>query len=751
LRHSLRALGSSGWLPATILAVAAVVVLVAYDTPIADVAIFALYVVLAVALPGTLLVRLLRGHSSHLAEDLTLGLTAGYCIEIATYVAARAVNAPLLFLVWPVLTLGAFAVVPRLRRHWRGGGVRAPAWWSWSLAAMLGYLLIYSAGTVFAQEHLTGTDTPYVDMPFHLALIGELRHHVPPVIPYVTGVPLAYHWFYYAEAAATTWATGIEPLTLLYRLSALPMFAAFVVLVAAGARRLTGGWWSGPVAVAVALFGVVAGPYGWITDSVWDTQTLLATWTSPTNILGLALFSATIVVFLDLLRADVETPRLHWVLAGILVFGLAGAKASQLPLLIAGLAAVIAGVALGPRRIHRPAVIGLGIATIGFVGAIILLFRGSSGGLIIGLDGLQSFPISISVGTHHASGIAPVAGAVATLLVALVLWSFLWAGAYGLLVRKHRAWVDPSILLLLGVCAAALGAVSIFLYPGLGQLYYLRGAAGAFGLLVVAGIATLLPIEPRRRLLFAAATVAALIGAVAVVAVQALGPQQAPSFADDRISTVLLDMLLPAVALAAVAGVGTFAARLATRRVAGLNGAAPLLVVVLVMSFGAPRAAAVVASPFSAPSASGLPIPGVGRSAARWLRDHSDPADLVATNLHCLDTPETPDVCDARHFWVSAFTERRILVEGWAYTAPAVQYANAHGVSDRTGPFWDPALLAENDAAFTHPSESELATLRATRGVRWLFADLTAADGDALGRLADLRHREGDFAVYELR
>ena len=128
---------------------------------------------------------------------------------------------------------------------------------------MLGYLLVYSAGTFFAQHHLTGTDTPYVDMPYHISLIGELRIHVPSSIPYVSGVPLAYHWFFYAEAAATSWATGIEPAALLYRLSGPPYFAAFVVLTAHAARRLTGGWWTGPVAVAVALFGMVAAPYRW--------------------------------------------------------------------------------------------------------------------------------------------------------------------------------------------------------------------------------------------------------------------------------------------------------------------------------------------------------------------------------------------------------------------------------------------------------------------------------------------------------
>ena len=71
-----------------------------------------------------------------------------------------------------------------------------------------------------------------------------------------------------------------------------------------GGQATSGGWWTGPVAVAVALFGSTAGPHGWTLGSVFDTQTLPALWASPTNLFGLALFAATILVFIDLLRAD---------------------------------------------------------------------------------------------------------------------------------------------------------------------------------------------------------------------------------------------------------------------------------------------------------------------------------------------------------------------------------------------------------------------------------------------------------------
>lgn len=743
-----RVSASSGWLPASILALAATVVVVAYGTPLSQVAIFGVYVTFGIALPGMLWVKLLRSRASHISEDLTLGLAVGYCIEIATYVAARAVGAPLLFVLWPISTLVAFTVVPALRRHWRGDGTRAPVWWSWSLAVMLGCLLIYSVASFFAPHHLTGTDTPYVDMPYHLALIGELRHHVPPEIPYVSGVPLAYHWFFYAEAAATSWATGIDPIVLLYRLSGLPMFVALVILTAAGARRLTGGWWSGPVAVAVALFGTVAGPYQWTISPVYDPMPLHVTWISPTNLFGLALFAAVILTFIDLLHADISVPRRHWLLIGLLVFGSAGAKATLLPVLIVGLLAVLVGVVVSRHRLHQGAAAGVALAGVGLVLATIVLFRGTTGGLAIGLDSLRFMDVVSLPGSSEVAGSSRLIMEVVGLLVALLLWSFLWAGAFGLLAHRSGSRADPPILLLLGICAGGLGAATALSYPGMSQFHFLHAAAGAFGLLATAGIAAVLPARARYIPLIACVSVAAVVGAVAALTIRAIGPAKVPAVATAHLAGVMPVIILPVLALLGVAVTAYVVLRLAEPKRIVLRGAVPLLVIVVAMGFSLPNVVARLNS--SMAGLGGPAVPGDGIDVAHWLRDHSDPGDLVATNLHCFQT-DAHNVCDARHFWVSGYSERRVLVEGWAYTTNAIASGMAAGVSDRTVPFWDQPLLALNDRAFSEPSPAVLAELRDAHGVRWLFADLTAADSEALGTNADLRYLQGDFAVYELR
>ena len=479
----------------------------------------------------------------------------------------RAAGAPLLVLLWPTLTLLAFAALPRLRRWWRSDGTRAPVWWSWSLAALLGYLLVFSAATIFAHHNLTGTDTPYVDMPYHLALIGELRNHVPPSVPFVASQPLAYHWFFYAETAATSWATGIEPVTLLYRLAGLPMLVAFVVLTAAAARRLTGGWWTGPVAVAVALFGTVAAPYGWARAPVFDSQTLGATWLSPTNMFGLALFAAAIVVFLDLVEPGRLTQRREWLLIGVLIVGLSGAKASLLPLLIAGLIFVVVSVAIRDRQLQRSAVVGLVLAVVALGLAVVLLFRGSTGGLVIGLDSLRAYPVIRLLGAQGARGWAAVVLPGAALLVALTLWSFLWAGAYGLLVRRKRSLDVPRIMFLLGICAGALGAVDPVLIsrfrPGVLHERRCRGLRAGGG---------------RRHLCHRAdrrwsppvvewVSLAAAAGVVAALVIRALGPGRAPTLARAHLVGALGGVLVPLLVLLVIIVVGSFLfARLARDR-----------------------------------------------------------------------------------------------------------------------------------------------------------------------------------------
>ena len=196
----------------------------------------------------------------------------------------------------------------------------------------------------------------------------------------------------------------------------------------------------------------------------------------------------------------------------------------------------------------------------------------------------------------------------------------------------------------------------------------------------------------------------AVVGAGSVLIVRALGPSEAPTLSDTGLAGVALAILLPILALVAVVAVGyVVISRLAGER-SGLRGSTGLLLVALAIGFSLPSVVALLATPIAEPRDAGEMIPPEAIAAARWLRDNSSPSDLVATNLHCRPRPTSTAPCDARHFWVSAYSERHMLVEGWAYTTVATAYGIAHGVSDRTVPFWDQPMLAANDEAFAWPS-----------------------------------------------
>lgn len=734
-------------MPAGLVAGAAVVAALAFATPPVAVAAFAAYVAVGIALPGMLWVRATRGGAGHIAEDLALGLAAGYAIEILVYLPARWIGLPLLVLAWPVGTLAVFALVPRLRQFWHANGEAAPAAWSWSLAVLAGFVVLAGALGFYAVHPLSGDQQPYVDMPYHLALIGELRWHVPPTVPYVAGLPLAYHWFFYAEAAATSWATGIDPLVLLYRLSVLPMVLAFVVLTASAGRRVTGRWWPGAVAAWIAVLGTVATPYAGVRGSVFDAQTLRATWISPTNALGLAMFAGLVLVILDVLAGGAPLTRRRAALIALLLVAASGAKATLLPLLLAGLVVVLVVSAVARHGLDRRAAVLAGMTVVVAAAALVLVYRGSSGGLAVGLASLQRMSISQWAAIASTHQFAVVLLWLTVLAAAVALWSFLWAGAFGLLAVRRWSATTPGLLLLAGICAAAIGAVVLFRYPGLSELYYLRAACGSFAVLAAAGIAALVPARTSRRILAGAMAVAAAVGTIVVLLVTAASKGVLRPATSASTAHVVLGIAGPIVALAVAAVIAALVAHAVSRRFAPLSGGAPLLVIALAMGYSGPPVATLLTIP---PSPPGPTISGDGIAAARWLRDHSSPDDLVATNLHCLPTTART-TCDARHFWVSAFSERRILVEGWGYTREAQSAAAAAGNPDLVAvSFWDRARLEANDLAFSAPSPATVGALRSRYGVAWLFADLSKANPGGLAAAAQLRFQAGQYAVYEV-
>ncbi|SFK23960.1 hypothetical protein SAMN05216275_12068 [Streptosporangium canum] len=735
------------WLPAVSVAVFAVAVLGFYGVSPSDMAFFGIYVAVGLAFPGVLLVRVLYRRRRTLAEELALGLALGYALEVLTYIAARAAGLPLLVLVWPVATYAVFAAVPRLRRHWQGGArPAAPRWWSWSLALIVGYLIAWSAVNFFRKNLLTwpALGTSYVDMPFHLALIGELKHHMPPTVPMVAGEPLLYHWFVYAHLAAASWVTGVEPLVLLFRLGMLPMLAALAVILATIARRVAGSW----VVALLALLGTVfiAAPnlYQGINVGIFTWRAAIS-WLSPTQTFGTLLAAPAVLLLIDLLERR-RSPAGRWLLLGIFLVAVTGAKATYLPLLLAGLGTVVAVELARHRRPPWSALAALGLTAACFLCAQTVLFRQANQGMVI--DDFSLFRKIWGGLTGLGERVEPSLVSVLGIALLYVLsWAIEWCGIIGLLSRP-RLLMRPAVVLMLGMGTVGVGAVLFLGHPHMGQIYFFDASypylviVAAYGLAVAVRRAQL----PPRALAYASAAgvaVACLIRELCGVEVP-LGAGQSDAVLYRPYIVLAVSVLLAAGVLAAVHRRRVVVGALAISMVAAAGFPAAWCTRMLSAALHAPAGGATEVEPAAA-----APVVSDGALAAgRWLRDHSDADDLVATNVRCLGGTDSP--CDSRGFWAAALTERRVLVEGWAYTATNMSRWHP-GEQAETLPFWDEERIRANDEVFEASSAAAVRLLRARYGVRWLFADERyVSPASRIGEFAGLRFRAGDYAVYEL-
>ncbi|GAA3024023.1 hypothetical protein [Streptosporangium longisporum] len=745
----------AGWAPAVAATALTGAVLYRHGVPGTDAALFLLYVAACVALPGVLVLRLLYGVRRTFAEEVALGLALGYAVEVLAYAGARALGTPLLVLVWPVTACLLFLAVPRLRRHWRGDPsrlVRAPAWWSWSLALLFAYLLAWSAVSFFARNALTwpALGNAFPDMPYHLALTGELRHHVPPTVPVVAGEPLLYHWFVYAHLAAASWVTGLEPLVLLFRLGMLPMTCAFVVLAGMTGRRITGSWAGAALTAAGTVLVTTPSLYlGRSGAFTWGGVPDLI-WASPTQMFGALLFAPVVLLLVDLLEHRRRTAG-HWPLLGILLVATAGAKATYLPLLGAGLLAVVVTGTVRWRRPSRPALVALGMTATCFLLAQFVLFGGAKQALVVDPFSFMRTAWAEMTGAGAEAVPSPLSAA-GIVAVFLLGWTITWGGISGLLSRP-RLPARPGVTLMLGIGAAGLGAALLLGHPGRSQLFFLWGAYPYLAAVTALGIAVLLRRagqSPRATLCAAGAGLAAAYLIPFVCGVRIPLPPGAPGALLHRPYAVLLAVTAVAAAVLALTRgrVRAWALVVTALAAVGLPAGVHARVLTVVSSgTGTAQTTGPTTAPGAVTGTVTAPPPGA-LAAGRWLRAHSRPDELVATNAHCRWGMEEP--CDGRHFWVAALTERRVLVEGWTYTARNTARWRP-GMPTLHLPFWDAGLIGLNDAVFAAPTDDTVRRLRDRHGVRWLLADEHRGNvSPGLGRFATPMFRSGDYAVYRL-
>lgn len=673
-------------------------------------------------LPGLVVWRVLRPRDGWWFEDVMMGLILGACLAVGAQTAAG-----LLAIRWLALAVGpalgaVLLVVPTTRRRIRAARTSPlPVVWGPMVGGIA--LALISQAQAFYRLVPFGWDegfrSVYVDVPFHVALIGQLAHRGPTEMPHVASEPLLYHWFSHAWMAQIS-ASGVATDAVVVRFVPPLITVALVCTVAIAAVRLSGRAWAGPVA---ALVTVATGELGVIEGVV---PGIPIAHLSPS--LGFAnLVLVGLLVVLSVHWRGQGHRAAVW-LVPVLGFVAGGAKASALVVVVAGVGLAVLAT-LGTRGPARGRVVIDAVVLMAVLGLGFIALFGSRGGLALDVgEALAAAPVRTL--TAEVSSAGPLTWvAAATLLMAAVLARGI--GAIAVLADRDLRR-DPVMYLLVGVGLAGAGAVLLLSHPGRSQIYFLRSAAPALGLATAIGV-TRLAHGLDRRTLGLGVGVGVLLGGTAWGILSLL---QGPS-PFGTLGPAALAAAGSLVVVSAAAGAATLVALLTGRRTRVPVALLAITVVVLTVAT-APVVAWLTTRelPHTRPPVA----PGASRSvsadqieASRWLRDHSAVRDLVMTNRHC--DLRNPDQCGNRRFQVAAYTERRVLVEGWGYT-PSWWENPDLPKSDR--PFADPELLELNDAFLLAPTAALADAVRA-RDVRWVYIDKTAPYSASLAAFAEPR------------
>jgi hypothetical protein len=714
------------------------------DTPVTDLAKYLAYAVGAVIVPGTLVYRTLRRTPHTLVEDVAMGVAVGLVLELSAWAAFSALGGQGWLWLWPLAVIVPFATVPALRRHWRPHGYRpTPVGWSWSVAAVVVFFTGYLAAVFLRRNPVlpTGESTEqYLDLAYQLSLAGEAKHHMPLDLPQVAGEPLYYHWFGYAHMGVVSLIGHIDLPVVVLRLAIPALCAAAVVLTAVIGWRVSGRPYAG--AAAAALFFVIGEvDFTHPTAQLFGTQATFVVWHGMSMIYSWVLLLALIGPVADVLGSSV--PRLGpgaYPLAAALMLASGGAKASSLPVVIAALLFTVAILAVATRRLPGPAVAMLGLAIGAQLVATAVLFHFQTYGVGIGpLQGLAKYWLPDAGRSFPAQFLVVLAVFVAF----YVNMELRGAGILALLYLRHGR-LDPVQVFLLGGALAGPLIYLTFSQPSGGNEYFTR-AGFAFAVLLSAWGYALVFDRARPSAALRTGLGAFAAGLAVVLVLVQLGYAGSVVAAPSTYRP-LVPLLCWALLFALGCGVAGLAWRPVSRHLPKLRGRGAVTLLTAVLVFGAPGLVMDAYKSIQHPNGGAyfnVHLPRSRVDAARWVRDHSRPDDVIATNDHCLPWGSGP--CDPRVFWLSAYSERSVLVEGWGF-APRMQ------VPGTAGGFWDPALLARNDAAFSAPTQAGLAALRRDRKVRFLVVDRTVStESNTLRDLAVLRFDNGRMLVYELR
>ncbi len=764
--------GFERWLPLIVSLVAVAVMLLAVGTSLLDILRYGAYAVWGVVLPGTLLYRAVRRVPHSLVDDLTMGSMLGLAAELVAFCAFSLLRVQHWLLLWPLLVVVPFLAVPRLRRHWRRppGYRQASLAWCWAMATLVVFFaacLVVAAMAIVPTVPAGGDGSWYVvDIQYLLGLVGELKNHFPPHTPQVSTEPLHYHWFAFAHDATASLMSGVDTPVAFLRFGMLGDALLGVLAMGVAGWRLFNRPWAGVVA-AMLVFGVgevaVLPPY-----PAWG-ETLTMSWTGPSMFYSWVFTVAMIIVVADRLTPgglrSGAIGRSGWPL--ILLFGVAsiGAKSSSLPPALAGIGLVGLVELVRRRRIGLRVLVIAVLLGVAFLFGTIAIFAGEN-------HGLWFHPFFVFRGVVDPDARRGAAHYVLGLGAALVAYAvFELARFAGIVVlgwlagkRRSAAWGFTEWFLLGGFVAGVAGTL-LLAHPTDSELHFVRSGLPFGALLAGAGYAALVDRvgATRRAALLSFAGPAAVASAVTFVfwwrlvhtrnnpvsyTVPGLLRPVIMPFVHKLNMGGLLQIITVGLALAVVGLLAVGGWQLGRRRWVALQGLGGLVVLSALMAAGTPALPQEAYFGGRTLTRYHLWQEQVDQDryqTARWLRGHTGPDDVLATNIHVYRGNV------ALTFWLNAWSERRTLVGSWGYVPRVESLARDESLHPSLVPFWDPAKLADNDVAFYEPTQQRIDWLK-RQGVHWMVVDRDIQrESGALADYATLRYQRGPMAVYEIR
>jgi hypothetical protein len=643
--------------------------------------------------PGLVAYAILAPGSRAPLRWLSLGWALGYVLEIAAFMVTAAFGVPDLFAAYPVVVLIAGAIAVRRGRvslrpePGDDPAVAGSPAWNWVAAAALCLVFVYVAAGFVTQAPLpapAGGVTYYADLPFHISLAAEAKNHWPITNPGVSGLEQPYQTFVYMDMAGSSRITGLAVPLVAMRLYFVPLLLALGLQLILAGRTLTRRAYGGPLALVLALLVGELDPDPSVAAPFGD-----AFWPdiylSPTFLLGLVFFVPVLLVLFE--TWDPERPRpltgRRLLILALLLLGCSGAKGTILPMLGTGLGLVVAWTWLTERRWDRQALTALGAVAAIFVITFFALYHARSTG-----GSLHPLDTVLAM---------PVLAAVKSVVP-------------DRFVPEAGFWA-----LFLPLAIAGLFAASWIGIPAALRAGALRD----------------------RRLV--------LLLALAVTSVGVLLLLNVPG--DAQLYFVWYGFV--AGALLSAAGLARLVDSPNWRRRAYTG------VACVAIAIGALNVPLDVFPPVAKRWRDHQPLYdpaghngriGITADLYRglsWVRDHTGKDDVIAVNMHYGDAGQT----DPRLFYFSAFTERRVFLESWAYNVRAYEVGYDRVARLEVNPF--PERLRLNDAVFAG-SRAAADELRERYGVRYLVVDRLNGGAQDLSAFARPVFRNRAALVYAL-